>query len=173
MARFKIVTTAGPAPGADYSLEMESLAGIGAEIVEVKGGEDELVAAAVDADAIYGKVRPRITARVIKAASKLKVVSLATVGVDSVDVDAATALGIPVTNCPDTFIEEVADHTMMLIHLGNADLACLNWPLLHLKRFHQHRHHHGLVLVPPVLAARVLKLCQTQRQGITPIRLLD
>ena len=118
MARFKIVTTAGPGtgvPGADHSLEMEALAGIGAEIIEVKGGEDELAAAAVDADAIYGKGRPRITAKVIGAAKKLKVVSLASVGVDSVDVDAATALGIPVTNCPDTFIEEVADHAMTLI----------------------------------------------------------
>src|SRR4029453_3077003 len=115
MARFKIVTTVGPAPGADYTLEMETLAAIGAEIVEVKGGEDELAAAVADADAIYGKARPRITARVINAGKKLKVVSLATVGVDSVDVDAATAPGIPVTNCPDPFIEEVADHTMMLI----------------------------------------------------------
>lgn len=109
MARYKIVTTAGPGTGiiADYSLEMETLAAIGAEIVEVKGGEDELAAAAVDADAIYGKARPRITAKVINAGKKLKVVSLASVGVDSVDVDAATARGIPVTNCPDTFIEEL------------------------------------------------------------------
>ena len=37
------------------------------------------------------------------------------VGVDYVDVAAATAQGIPVTNCPDTFIEEVADHAMMLL----------------------------------------------------------
>ena len=117
MARFKIVTTAGrarafrarPFPGDG------GIGRIGAEIVEVKGGEDELAAAAVDADAIYGKGRPRITAKVIGAAKKLKVVSLASVGVDSVDVDAATALGIPVTNCPDTFIEEVADHAMTLI----------------------------------------------------------
>jgi len=94
---------------------MEALAGIGAEIVEVKGGEDEMAAAAVDADAIYGKGRPRITAKIINAGKKLKVVSLASVGVDSVDVDAATKLGIPVTNCPDTFIEEVADHAMTLI----------------------------------------------------------
>ena len=118
MARFKIVTTAAlgtGAPPADHSLEMEALGAIGAEIVEVKGGEDDLAAAVVDADAIYGKARPRITARVINAAKNLKVVSLASVGVDSVDVDAATALAIPVTNCPDTFIEEVADHVMMLI----------------------------------------------------------
>jgi D-3-phosphoglycerate dehydrogenase len=116
VARFKIVTTPGPGSGAaDYSLEMEALAAIDAEIVEVSGGEDALADAAADADAIYGKARPRITARVINAGRKLKVVSLATVGVDSVDVDAATALGIPVTNCPDTFIEEVAEHVMTLI----------------------------------------------------------
>ena len=113
MAKFKIVTT-GPG-GSDHSLELEALAALGAEIVEVKGGEDELAAAVVDADAIYGKGRPRITAKVIQAGKKLKVVSLASVGVDSVDVEAATALGIPVTNCPDTFIEEVADHAMTLI----------------------------------------------------------
>jgi len=40
---------------------------------------------------------------------------LGSVGVDSVDVVAATARGIPVTNCPDTFIEEVADHALMLL----------------------------------------------------------
>src|SRR6202012_3451422 len=31
------------------------------------------------------------------------------------DVKACTERGIPVTNCPDTFIEEVADHAMMLL----------------------------------------------------------
>ena len=88
MAKFKIVTT-GPG-GTDHSLEMEALSALGAQIVEVGGGEDELVAAVADADAIYGKGRPRITAKVIGAGKKLKVVSLASVGVDSVDVDAAT-----------------------------------------------------------------------------------
>ena len=113
MARFKIVTT-GPG-NTDHSLEMETLGPIGAEIVELGGGDDELIKAVADADAIYAKGRPRITAKVIEAGKKLKVVSLGSVGVDSVDVDAATALGIPVTNCPDTFIEEVADHAMTLI----------------------------------------------------------
>jgi D-3-phosphoglycerate dehydrogenase len=45
----------------------------------------------------------------------VKVITCATVGVDYVDVVAATKQGIPVTNCPDTFIEEVADHAMMLL----------------------------------------------------------
>src|SRR5207237_1939792 len=44
-----------------------------------------------------------------------RVISLGSVGVDSVDVAAATARGIPVTNVPDTFIEEVADHAMTLL----------------------------------------------------------
>ena len=113
MAKFKIVTT-GPG-NTDHSLEMESLAALGAEIVEVPGDDAALMKAVVDADAIYGKGRPRITAKVIEAGKKLKVVSLGSVGVDSVDVEAATAMGIPVTNVPDTFIEEVADHAMTLI----------------------------------------------------------
>jgi D-3-phosphoglycerate dehydrogenase / 2-oxoglutarate reductase len=113
VAKFKIVTT-GPG-NTDHSLEMETLGAIGAEIVEVSGGDDDLAKAVADADAIYAKGRPRITAKVINAGKKLKVVSLGSVGVDSVDVDAATTLGIPVTNCPDTFIEEVADHAMTLI----------------------------------------------------------
>jgi D-3-phosphoglycerate dehydrogenase len=113
LANFKIVTT-GPGT-TDHSLEMETLGALGAEIVEVNGSDDDLARAVVDADAIYAKGRPRITAKVIEAGKKLKVVSIGSVGVDSIDVDVATRLGIPVTNCPDTFIEEVADHAMTLI----------------------------------------------------------
>jgi D-3-phosphoglycerate dehydrogenase len=94
---------------------METLAGVGAEIVEITGSEADFIKAAADADAIYAKGRPRIPAAAIQASKKLKVVSIGSVGVDSIDVAAATALGIPVTNCPDTFIEEVADHAMTLI----------------------------------------------------------
>ena len=113
MANFKIVTTG--AGNTDHSLEMESLGALGAEIVEVPGDDASLLKAVVDADAIYAKGRPRINAKVIEAGKKLKVVSIGSVGVDSIDVDVATKLGIPVTNCPDTFIEEVADHAMTLI----------------------------------------------------------
>jgi D-3-phosphoglycerate dehydrogenase len=118
VARFKVVTPVGilfAGAKAGYEGEMEALAPIGAEIVEVGAvSEDDFVQAARDADALYAKGR-RITKRIIDGLERCKVISLGTVGVDSVDVAAATARGIPVTNVPDTFIEEVADHALMLI----------------------------------------------------------
>ncbi|MFN0041056.1 MAG: C-terminal binding protein [Burkholderiales bacterium] len=118
MAKFKVVTPAGvtyAGPGAAYDYELEALTPIGAEIVEVAAkSEEEFIAAARDADALYAKGRP-ITKRIIDGLERCKVITLGSVGVDSVDVAAATAKGIPVTNVPDTFIEEVADHAMMLI----------------------------------------------------------
>lgn len=118
MAKFKVVTPAGVSltvAGRGYELEMEALGPLGVEIVEIPAGtEDEFVKAARDADVLYAKGR-RITKRIIDGLEKCKVIALGSVGVDSVDVVAATARGIPVTNVPDTFIEEVADHAMMLI----------------------------------------------------------
>jgi D-3-phosphoglycerate dehydrogenase len=102
-------------PGVGYKVEMEALAPLDAEIVEIAAGTDEeFVSAAREADALYAKGR-RITKRIIDGLERCRVIALGSVGVDSVDVAAATARGIPVTNVPDTFIEEVADHTMMLI----------------------------------------------------------
>ena len=118
MAKFKVVTPAGVsygAPGASYELEMEARGSLGAEIVEVAAeAEDDFAKAARDADALYAKGRP-ITKRIIDGLERCKVIALGSVGVDSVGVAAATARGIPVTNVPDTFIEEVADHAMTLI----------------------------------------------------------
>lgn len=118
MAKFKVVTPAGVSvsvTGGGYELEMEALGPLGVEIVEIPAGtEDEFVKAARDADVLYAKGR-RITKRIIDGLEKCKVIALGSVGVDSVDIVAATARGIPVTNVPDTFIEEVADHAMMLI----------------------------------------------------------
>jgi D-3-phosphoglycerate dehydrogenase len=118
VAKFKVVTPVGVSysvPGASYEPEMEALRPLDAEIVEVAAKSDEeFAAAARDADALYAKVRP-ITKRIIDGLERCKIIALGSVGVDSVDVAAATARGIPVTNVPDTFIEEVADHAMTLI----------------------------------------------------------
>src|SRR5262249_27143471 len=120
MAKFKIVTQQAPSAsfgvsGGGYKLEMEALGALDAEIVEVTASsEDEFIAAARDADALIDKGRP-ITRLIIESLERCRVIALGSVGADTVDVAAATARGIPVTNVPDTFIEEVADHAMMLI----------------------------------------------------------
>jgi D-3-phosphoglycerate dehydrogenase len=120
MSKFRIVTPKGASftvAGGGYGYEKEALDPIGAEIVEAPANETEFIAAAKNADAIYAKGMP-ITKAIIDALENCKVITLGSVGVDSVDVKAATARGIPVTNIPDTFIEEVADHAMMLLLAG-------------------------------------------------------
>ena len=118
MAKFTIATPAGPSygvAGGAYDLEREGWArSTRRSSRSPRAREDEFVAAARDADALYAKGRP-ITKRMIDGMERCKIIALGSVGVDSVDVAAATARGIPVTNVPDTFIEEVADHAMMLI----------------------------------------------------------
>ena len=99
----------------NYDLEMEALAQLEVEIKEiVSEDEDEFIAEARDADAVYVQ-RVNLTRRAIESLESCKVISTASVGVDKIDVAAATERGIPVTNVPDIFIEEVADHTMVLI----------------------------------------------------------
>jgi D-3-phosphoglycerate dehydrogenase len=94
---------------------MEALSPIDAEIIEVAATtEDEFIQAARHADAIIAKGRS-LTKHIIDGLENCKIIALGSVGADSVDVAAATARGIPVTNVPDTFIEEVADHAMMLL----------------------------------------------------------
>jgi Lactate dehydrogenase and related dehydrogenases len=119
MAKFKIATHAGAsftvAGGYDY--EREPLAGLDVEIIETPANEKDFLEVARDADAIYAKGM-KITKEMIDALQKCRAIVLGSVGVDSVDVAAATARGIPVTNCPDTFIEEVADHAMALLLAG-------------------------------------------------------
>lgn len=120
MAKFKVVTqkpagvTFDLADG-QYELERLALDPIGAEIIEVDASsESEFIAEARDADALIARGR-RISKEIIDSLENCKVISLGSVGADTVDVGAATDKGIPVTNVPDTFIEEVADHTMMLL----------------------------------------------------------
>src|SRR3712207_5580454 len=55
---------------------------------------------------------------VLNKLERCKVIANGGVGVDRIDLDAATERGIVVTNVPDVFVEEVAVHAMMLL------LAC-------------------------------------------------
>jgi D-3-phosphoglycerate dehydrogenase len=118
LAKYKIATPAGASftvAGGGYDYEMEDLAGLDAEIVEGPTDADGFIGFAQDADVVYAKGM-RFTKKVVDGLpTKCRAIVLGSVGVDSVDVAAATARGLPVTNCPDTFIEEVADHALMLL----------------------------------------------------------
>jgi len=117
MAKFRVLTPAGASfsnSGGGYSFEMEALEGLDVEIFECATNEESFITAAKGVDAVYAKGM-KFSARMIDALDKCRLIALATVGVDYIDVTAATRKGIPVTNCPDTFIEEVADHAMMLL----------------------------------------------------------
>lgn len=75
--------------------------------------EDEIIEAARDADAILVQYAP-ITARVLKALPKLRAIGRYGVGVDTVDVEAATREGVAVCNVPDYGTEDVSDHAIAL-----------------------------------------------------------
>jgi D-3-phosphoglycerate dehydrogenase / 2-oxoglutarate reductase len=120
MAKFKIITPAGA--GGDYAYEMEPLTAMGAEIVEVPATEEGFIAGAPGCDAVYAKAMTFTKAMIDALPATCRGIILGSVGVDYVDVAAATARNIPVTNCPDTFIEEVADHAMTLLLAGQRRL---------------------------------------------------
>ncbi len=79
----------------------EAGAGLGLE-VEVKTGlpKDQLLGIIADYDGLIVRSETKVTAEVIRAATRLKVVARAGVGVDNVDVPAATERGIIVVNTP-------------------------------------------------------------------------
>ena len=106
--------------GESLDIESKALETIGAMIVETDTrNEEAYIEAARDADAILhhgGGVK--LGRKIIESLQKCKIIAVPSVGYDLVDIPAATDHGIWVTNVPDVFIEEVADHTMMLL------LAC-------------------------------------------------
>jgi D-3-phosphoglycerate dehydrogenase len=104
--------------GARWSLEIEAdeLAGLGVELVQDLGTTaDDIVNTAREAVAILAGSPPKFDREVLSRLPSLKVIARYGVGVDKIDVSAATDLGIMVTNLPDVFSEEVATHTLALI----------------------------------------------------------
>src|SRR6516162_3929246 len=96
---------------------VELLRSGGELLVEVKTGltEKDLVGIVGEYSAIVVRSQTRITSRVIDAAKKLKVVGRAGVGVDNVDVEAATRRGIIVMNTPGGNTISTAEHAFSLL----------------------------------------------------------
>lgn len=113
MAEFKVVVTDLGYP--NYDSEREQVEAIGGELVlaECKTAE-EVAAAARDADGVLNRAAP-VTAEVIAAMERCRVIARYGIGVDNVDVEAATRRGIVVANVPGYCVEEVSDHALALM----------------------------------------------------------
>jgi D-3-phosphoglycerate dehydrogenase len=85
--------------------------------VEVSTGlsEDELVDKIGEFDALVVRSGTKVTARVIGAAGNLRIIGRAGVGVDNIDVRAATEKGIIVVNAPQGNMLSAAEHTIAMM----------------------------------------------------------
>ena len=77
--------------------------------------EDQLLEIIPQFSGLVVRSQTKVTARVIEAATNLKVVGRAGVGVDNVDVDAATKRGVIVMNTPGGNTISTAEHTFSLL----------------------------------------------------------
>ena len=76
---------------------------------------EELVAIIPEYDALVVRSETKVTKEVIAAAKNLKVIGRAGVGVDNIDVEAATQRGIIVLNAPEGNTIAATEHTMAMM----------------------------------------------------------
>ena len=88
----------------------------GAEVSDQKGiSADDLLKVAADFDALIVRGRTKVTAAVLDAAPKMKVVGRSGVGVDNIDLEAAKSRGVTVVNAPIATSISVAELTLALM----------------------------------------------------------
>jgi D-3-phosphoglycerate dehydrogenase len=106
-----------------------ALLGDDVEIRHVDGTDrPALLAALADADALLVRSATKVDAEVFGAGTRLKVVARAGVGLDNVDVPAATTRGVMVVNAPTSNIVSAAEHAVALLlatarHIPAADAS--------------------------------------------------
>ena len=104
-------------------LVKEKLADSGVELLRerfdvdlgVEWSDDELADRIADYHAILIRSATKLTADLIEKADNLRVIGRAGIGVDNVDVEAATKRGIIVANAPQSNIVAAAEHTIALM----------------------------------------------------------
>ena len=77
--------------------------------------EDELVKIIGDYDALLVRSQTKVTKKIIEAGKNLKIIGRAGVGVDNIDLDAATQNGVIVVNSPDGNTNAASEHTLALM----------------------------------------------------------
>lgn len=111
--RYRAVITDADYP--DVAQERAILQTIGAELVrENLTAEDDLIRALAGVDVVLNQFS-QLTARVIDSLDRCRGIVRYGVGVDNVDVEAATRRGIYVCNVPDYGTDEVSDHAITLL----------------------------------------------------------
>ena len=77
--------------------------------------EEELCKIIANYDALLVRSQTKVTAKIIEAATNMKIIGRAGVGVDNIDLDAATKKGIIVVNSPDGNTNAAAEHTIAMM----------------------------------------------------------
>ncbi len=100
--------------------------------IDVRQGlsPDELLAAVPGAAALVIRSATQVTGEVLEAGRDLVVVGRAGIGLDNVDVDAATERGVMVVNAPQSNILSAAEHTMALLLAQARNIAQANAALI-------------------------------------------
>ncbi len=108
-----IAVTDSPFPSLDPA--MKALARVDPEMRMSKStGADDILSVARDADAIL-VTYAKLPAELLQQLTRCKAIGRFGLGVDNIDVPAATARGITVTYVPDYCMQEVSDHAMALL----------------------------------------------------------
>ena len=112
MRKYKVLMLGTIFP--DTQLEEEILKEIGAELILIPNADEgTLMPHLPDADAIV-TTYVQVTEKMLDATKRCRVVVRTGIGVDAIDVPAATRRGIFVANVPDYCYDEVSDHTLAL-----------------------------------------------------------
>jgi D-3-phosphoglycerate dehydrogenase / 2-oxoglutarate reductase len=122
MTPFKIVLTDFGSP--EHDLEEAELRASGLDYALVRLNArtvEALLPHVADADALMVQWAP-ISREVIAALRQCRVISRYGIGVDMIDLEAATEYGIPVSNVPDFCIDEVSTHTLAFVLALNRHL---------------------------------------------------
>ncbi|MCA9089845.1 MAG: C-terminal binding protein [Planctomycetaceae bacterium] len=104
----KVLLTDHPWPGTE--LERTAFAAAGLELVEAPNGDEATLAQLAQNVIAICTCWAHVTETVIAAATQCRIVARLGIGLDNIDIPAATQRGMLVTNIPDYCVEEVADH---------------------------------------------------------------
>lgn len=115
MSRYKYKIVVSDHEFDSLEIEKEESKRINAELIDASNKkEEEVVELISNADGILNMYYP-ISRQLMCHMKKCKIISRYGIGIDNIDISAATELGIMVTNVPSYCIDEVADHTLALL----------------------------------------------------------